>query len=113
MTHLIESQNAEITLLRKELSNCKELLQTRKKRIRGKRIQLEGKFVFSTEEVLKIVREAEEKPKEKKPRGRPRKRSIGELEEDIEEEELESSSSDSELESNECVARRTRSRVEI
>jgi hypothetical protein len=28
ITRLIESQNAEITLLRKELKNCKELLET-------------------------------------------------------------------------------------
>ena len=55
---------------------------------KGKRVKLQGQFVFSTQEVLKIVREAEEKPKEKKPRGRPRKRPIEELEEEIEEEEV-------------------------
>ena len=31
-----------------------EILQTRKKRIRGKRIDLEGQFVYSTQEVLDI-----------------------------------------------------------
>jgi DDE superfamily endonuclease/Tc5 transposase DNA-binding domain/helix-turn-helix, Psq domain len=112
MTRLVESQNAEITLLRKQLADAQEVIETRKKRTKGKRIKLQGQFVFSTEEVLKIVREAEEKPKEKKPRGRPRKRPIEELEEDIEEKELENSSSDSELELDECVARRTRSKVE-
>ena len=112
MTKLIESQNAEITLLGKELSDCKVLLETRKKRTKGKRIKLQGQFVFRTQEVLKIVREAEKKPEGKKPRGRPRKRPIEELEEYIEEEELENSSSDSELELEECVARRTRSHVE-
>jgi hypothetical protein len=58
MTRLIESQNAEITLLLKELNDCKELLNTRKKRTKGKRIKLQGEFVFSREEVLKFVREA-------------------------------------------------------
>ena len=67
--------------------------------------------MFSTEEVLKIVREAEEKPKERRPRGRPRKHSIEEIDEEEEIEEVESSSSDSELEVDSCVARRTRSKV--
>jgi len=112
MTRLVESQNAEIALLRKQLSDAQEVIETRKKRTKGKRVKLQGQFVFSTKEVLKMVREAEEKPKEKKPRGRPRKRPIEESEEEIEEEELENSSSDSELELEDCVARRTRSRVE-
>jgi hypothetical protein len=91
----------------------KEILKTRKKRTKGKRIKLQGEFVFSTKEVLKIVREAELKSTEKRPRGRPRKRLIDEVEEEIEEEEVENDSSDSELELEECVARRTRStRVE-
>ncbi|EDN94559.1 hypothetical protein SS1G_10433 [Sclerotinia sclerotiorum 1980 UF-70] len=100
MTRLVESQNAD------------EVIETRKKRTKGKRVKLQGQFVFSSEEVLKMVREAEEKPKEKKPRGRPRKRPIEELEEETEEEEPESSSSDLELELDECVARRTRSHRE-
>jgi hypothetical protein len=112
MIRLVESQNAEITLLWKQLADAQEVIETRKKRTKGKRIKLQGQFVFSTEEVLKIVREAEEKPKEKKPRRRPRKRPIEESEESIEEEELENSSSDSELELDECVARRTRSHIE-
>jgi hypothetical protein len=109
MTRLVESQNAELVLLRKENQEYKELLQTRKKRVNGKRIKLQGEFVFSTKEVLKIVREAEMKSMEKKPRGRPRKRPIEEVEEDIEEEEVENDLSGSELELDECIARRTRS----
>jgi hypothetical protein len=73
---------------------------------------LQGEFVFSTEEVLRIVRKAREKPKGKRPRGRPRKRSIEEVEEVEEEEEVENSSSESELDSINCVARRTRSKLE-
>ncbi|RAL67029.1 hypothetical protein DID88_007809 [Monilinia fructigena] len=94
MTRLVESQNAEIALLRKQLADAQEVIETRKKRTKGKRVKLQGQFVFSSEEVLKMVREAEEKPKEKKPRGRPRKRPIEELEEETEEEEPDSSSSD-------------------
>ncbi|KFY18563.1 hypothetical protein V493_08507 [Pseudogymnoascus sp. VKM F-4281 (FW-2241)] len=113
MSRLVESQNAELSILRKEVKEYKEILETRKKRTKGKRIKLQGEFVFSTEEVLKIVREAELKPTEKRPRGRPRKRPIEEVEEEIEEEEVKNDSSDSELELEECVARRTRSnRVE-
>ncbi|EDO00854.1 hypothetical protein SS1G_03328 [Sclerotinia sclerotiorum 1980 UF-70] len=112
MTRLVESQNAEIALLRKQLADAQEVIETRKKRTKGKRVKLQGQFVFSTKEILKIVHEAEEKPKEKKPRGRPRKRPIEESEEEIEEEELENSSNDSELELEDCVACRTRSRVE-
>jgi hypothetical protein len=92
-----------------------ELLETRKKRTKGKGIKLQGEFVFSTTEVLKIVREAELKSTEKRPRGRPRKRPIEEVDEEEEEkeEEEEIDSSNSESESEECVARRTRSsRVE-
>ena len=113
MTRLVKSQNAKLTILRKEVKEYKELLETRKKRTKGKRIKLQGEFVFSTKEVLKIVREAELKSVEKRPRGRPRKRLIEEVEEEVEEEEVESNLSDSELELEECVARRTRSsRVE-
>ncbi|RAL65322.1 hypothetical protein DID88_000890 [Monilinia fructigena] len=85
------------------LADAQEVIETRKKRTKGKRVKLQGQFVFSSEEVLKMVREAEEKPKEKKPRGRPRKRPIEELEEETEEEEPDSSSSDLELELDECV----------
>ncbi|EDN97658.1 hypothetical protein SS1G_12512 [Sclerotinia sclerotiorum 1980 UF-70] len=98
--------------IRKKLADAQEVIETRKKRTKGKRVKLQGQFVFSSEEVLKMVHEAEEKPKEKKPRGRPRKRPIEELEEETEEEEPESSSSDLELELDECVARRTRSHRE-
>ncbi|EDN97116.1 hypothetical protein SS1G_02044 [Sclerotinia sclerotiorum 1980 UF-70] len=84
------------------LADAQEVIETRKKRIKGKRVKLQGQFVFSTKEILKIVHEAKEKPKEKKLRGRPRKRPIEESEEEIEEEELENSSNDSELELEDC-----------
>ncbi|KFY81186.1 hypothetical protein V499_00012 [Pseudogymnoascus sp. VKM F-103] len=113
MTRLVESQNAKLTILREEVKEYKEMLETRKKRTNGKRIKLQGEFVFSTKEVLNIVREADLKSTEKRPRGRPRKQPIEEVEEGEEEEEEDINSSHSESESEECVARRTRSsRVE-
>ncbi|KAK9246656.1 hypothetical protein V1506DRAFT_534413 [Lipomyces tetrasporus] len=39
-----------------------EILQARKVRRRGKRVQLEGKSLFSTEETLKIAEDATKKP---------------------------------------------------
>ncbi|RAL67473.1 hypothetical protein DID88_008228 [Monilinia fructigena] len=88
------------------------VIETRKKRTKGKRVKLQGQFVFSSEEVLKMVREAEEKPKEKKHEDDHVNVQLEELEEETEEEEPDSSSSDLELELDECVARRTRSHRE-
>jgi hypothetical protein len=111
MTRLVESQNTKLTILRKELKEYKEMLETRKKRTKGKRIKLQDEFVFSTKEVLKIVREAELKSTERRPCRRPCRRLIEEVEEEEEEDEIDSSNS--EFESEEYVACRTRSsRVE-
>jgi hypothetical protein len=113
VTRLVEIQNTELTILRKEVKEYKELLEIRNKRTKGKRIKLQSEFVFSTKEVLKIVLEAELKSAGKRPRERPRKQSIEEVEEEEEEEEEEINCSNSESESDEWVARRTRSsRVE-
>lgn len=106
LTYMIESQYAEITLLRKELL----WLQRATSDAEDENLRQEDPIrrqicVFSTEEVLRIVREAEEKPKGEKPRGWPRKHPI-------EEEDLESSLTNLELELDECVARRTWSHVE-
>lgn len=67
---LVEKQNTELTTLRREIKEQKELIETRKKRKKGKRIALEGRFLFSTEEVLEIARKAEEKMAHKKPNKR-------------------------------------------
>ncbi|RAL59812.1 hypothetical protein DID88_000441 [Monilinia fructigena] len=83
----LKALNAENAILRKELQEYKELLETRKKRKNGKRIKLKGEFVFSTEEVLKIIEEAEQTPLPKRRRGRPSKRQIDQVEEEMEEEE--------------------------
>ena len=57
------------------------------------------------------MQEAEETQTVKRPRGRPRKKLIEEVEEEEETEDIESNLSNSELELDECVARRTRSKV--
>ena len=96
MTRALETTQSELITIRKEFAEQRELLQTRKKRKKGKRVALKGKFVFSTQEVLDIVKEAEEETAAKKSRKPRRKRSISvEIEED-EVEELENVSSDSE-----------------
>ncbi|RAL59409.1 hypothetical protein DID88_006897 [Monilinia fructigena] len=64
ITHQIESLNAENAILRKELQEYKD-----------------------TEEVLKIIEEAEQTPLPKRRRGRPSKRQIDQVEEEMEEEE--------------------------
>jgi hypothetical protein len=90
-------------VLRNELSEHKAILQQRRTYKNGKRIKLQGEFVFSTistADVLRIAQEAEENTAAKRPRGRPRKRLIEEVEkeEDEEEEEVLSDSNYSESE---------------
>ena len=57
-----------------------ELLKARKTHKRGKRVRLEGEFVFLTEKVLEIAREEEAARPVKRARGRPRKPLIVEAE---------------------------------
>ena len=59
MTEGFEKLHAEMVTLQKEREAQRELLQTRKKHGKGKRVLLQNKFVFSTPEVLKITVEAE------------------------------------------------------
>jgi hypothetical protein len=100
MTRALETTQSELTTIRKELAEQRELLQTRKKRKKGKRVALKGKFVFSTQEVLDIVKEAEAETAAKKSRKRPRKRSISVEIEEAEEDELENVSSESD---SDCI----------
>jgi hypothetical protein len=67
--------------------------------------------VFSTADVLKIAWEAEEKLVAKRPRGRPCKRLIEEVEEEEEEELVLSSSANLDSEGSVIMVRNTRSRV--
>lgn len=95
-TTALEKSNSEITLLRKENSQQRELLETRKKRTKGKRVALQGKFVFNTEEILEVVRKAEAETAKKKTRKRKRNASPTPELEDIIEEVLEDEDSESE-----------------
>jgi len=85
MTRALETTQSENVILRKRIVEQDELLRTRKTRKKGKRVALKGKFVFSTEEVLQIAREAEGATAAKKARKRPQTRSISaEIEEAVE-----------------------------
>ena len=57
-----------------------ELLKARKTHKRGKKVRLEGEFVFSTKKVLEITREEEAARPAKRACGRPRKPLIVEAE---------------------------------
>ena len=94
---ITEFTHTELITARKKLKSAKEILNTRKKRTKGKRVALEGKFVFFTQEVLDIARTAEAEAETKKKRKQPRKRTIDEALDEEEAEILEnvSSSSDS------------------
>lgn len=76
ITRQLESQNAEITILWSQVKDLTAIVSTRKKRLGGKRIQLEGQFVYSTQEVLAIVEEANKPIGPRRRRGRPRKSPI-------------------------------------
>jgi hypothetical protein len=72
---------AENVILRVELQKSNDLLGARKARGGGKRLVLKGKIVVSTEEILKLIQEAEAATEAKgkksgKPRGWPRKNPV-------------------------------------
>lgn len=97
ITQALEMRNSELTTIRKENSAQKELLHIRKSRKKGKRIALKGRFIFSTQEVLEIAKQAEEETSMKKTRKRPRATSINEEIEEQEDDILDNHSSDSEI----------------
>lgn len=72
MSRAFESTHSENVTLRKELKEAEELVGTRKIRKKGKRVALKGRFVLSTEEVLKLVEEAEAETARKQTRKRPK-----------------------------------------
>ncbi|KYG41202.1 hypothetical protein M433DRAFT_159330, partial [Acidomyces richmondensis BFW] len=75
ITRAFETTQSELATVRKELANIRELLRTRKARKTGKRVALKGRFVFSTQEVLEIARQAEEGGAKAKGRKRRQQRS--------------------------------------
>jgi hypothetical protein len=69
-----ERTTSENSLLRKEITEYKELLRLRKERKKGKHVAIKGKFVFNTKEILELVEEAEaEASKGKSRKGRTTK----------------------------------------
>lgn len=52
--------------MRKELGDTQQLLSTRVKKPRGKRVKLDGTFIFSKQNIIEILREAEAKTVKKK-----------------------------------------------
>jgi hypothetical protein len=92
-----ELTHSDNVTLRKQLKEAEGLLNTRKVRKTGKSVSLRGRFVFSTQELQKLVEEAEAETARKQSRRQPRKRKMsGKVESEVAEasEEL-SSDSDS------------------
>ena len=61
-----ERTTSEVAILRKENTEFRELLRIRKKRKKGKCVAIKGKFVFNTQEILKLVEEAEAETSKRK-----------------------------------------------
>jgi hypothetical protein len=97
---LLEMTQSENVVLRRELAEASELLLSRKNCRKGKRVALQGKSMFSTQEVLDIARQAEEKAATKRRRQRPRTIAINEEISGDEDEVLEIMCGDSE---SDCI----------
>jgi hypothetical protein len=78
MSRAFELTHSDNVTLRKQLREAEKLLHTRKVRKTGKRVALKGRFVFGTQEVHKLVAEAEAETARKRSRRRPRKRKFNE-----------------------------------
>jgi len=86
LTSTLEKSNTERILLRKENTEVRELLRSRKERTKGKRVAIKGKFVFNTREILEVVEKAEAEAATTKSKKRRRRRSpTPEIEEEREE----------------------------
>ena len=66
VTSLAETSIAQLATQKRTLQEQEGLLNSRKQRKTGKRVKIAGKFVFTTKEVFKSVREAEEEATAKK-----------------------------------------------
>jgi hypothetical protein len=62
----LERTHSENILLRQENAEARALLRVRKERKTGKRVAIKGKFVFNTQEILKVVEKAEAEAAKKK-----------------------------------------------
>lgn len=61
----LEKSISKSSHLRKENTEQKELLETPKKRKRGMRVGLEGRFTFNTEDIPEVVNKADAEVAEK------------------------------------------------
>ena len=95
-----ERTTSENALLRKEITEYKELLRVRKERKKGKRVAIKGKFVFNTKEILELVEEAEVEASKGKSKRRRTVRATTPIIEDEEEESIEESIYESE---SDCI----------
>ena len=91
----LERTTSENTLLRKELTEARELLRVRSERKKGKRVAIEGRFVFNTKEILEIVEKAEAETAKAKPKKRRTARVLTPEIEEVEEEDIEEDISES------------------
>lgn len=84
LTQAFEATCSKNATLRKENTEQRALLKIRKRRATGKRVALNGRFVFSTQEVLDRARNAEKATVDKRTRTRRRKRPVAvEIEEQV------------------------------
>ena len=97
MTRAYEMTHNELVTARKQIAEQEKLLNTRKKRKKGKRVALKGKFVFSTEEILEIAQAAEAERTARSAKKRSRKGARKENDSENEGMVLENDSSASEL----------------
>jgi hypothetical protein len=95
-----ERTSSENTLLQRELTEARELLQVRKERKKGKHVAIKGKFVFNTKEILELVEEAEAEASKGKSKKRQTRRATTPEIEDEGEVDIENSIYESE---SDCI----------
>ena len=76
MTQAYEMVHNKIITIHKKLKQPKKFLETCKKCSKNKRIALQSKFVFTTEEMLQITKETKSINTTKSAQKQPRKRPI-------------------------------------
>jgi hypothetical protein len=95
-----ERTTSKNALLRKENAEYRELLRIRKERKKGKRIAIKGKFVFNTQEILRLIEEVEAEASKRKAKKRRTARVTTPEIRDEEEEDIEENTSESE---SDCI----------
>jgi hypothetical protein len=96
----VDRTTSEVALLRKELTEARELLRVRKERRKGKCVAVKGKFVFNTKEILELIEEAKAEASKGKSIERRITRTMTSEIEDEEEESIENGIYESE---SDCI----------